>query len=319
MGRPHRHRLNPADVFGLRPLRETARQCRRALSGDGLAPAARWDLTSLRILMPRVALPLWLGRSRRDRRVIITQLPNRYPVAADDGYSVRCTVARDFRGRRMSYDSHIGPDFAVPPGTEVVAPAAGVVRLVEKRMERGGLKVCIDHGAGLVTTLGHLARALVAPGQRVARGEIIALSGMSSVDGILFFPWLAPHVHVNVVLGGRPVDPFAAPGEVAMWRTGNRPEPHRRGPSDGLDETDWDELAVRRTIAGCRSPTLSARLSSIGDMPQRAFETLIRVIFEPHLFSARPRLTARDHDRRPLLDLPFAARDYDGVVFADEL
>ena len=53
----------------------------------------------------------------------------------------------------MTYDSHIGTDFAIPPGTEVVAPAEGIVRVVELRMERGGRKVSIDHGDGLATMI----------------------------------------------------------------------------------------------------------------------------------------------------------------------
>ncbi len=322
--RPRTHRVNPLDVFGLRPLGESLRQCRTAIMGDPLAPPSKWGPSGLRILKPRIAVPLWLGRSRRDRRVVITQLPNRVapPTAADEtaaGYSVRSTWSRDYRGRRLTYDSHIGTDFAIPPGTAVVAPAEGIVRVVELRMQRGGRKVAIDHGDGLATTSGHLAEAHVEPGQRVARGEVIGLSGMSGVDGILFCPWLAPHVHFNVLLDGLPVDPFAGPDEIALWRSGNHPTPYHGEPMALAEPTEWDMARVARLIAGCRDADLRARLEGIADDAQRAFEAMHHRTLEPFLFTdalAAP-LTVTRHRRRPWLDLPFAAVDYDGVVYAD--
>ncbi|MCA9537699.1 MAG: M23 family metallopeptidase, partial [Myxococcales bacterium] len=194
--------VRATEVFGLRPLMPAVRQCLDGIFGDGLVPRSKWGPSSLRILRPHISLPLWLGRRPPDGKVLIYQLPNRVVAPPEAGYSVRITYALDFRGRRMTYDSHVGTDFAVPPGTVVVAPAAGVVRVVAKQMQRGGLQVLIDHGDGLACTLAHLSRALVRPGQSVARGEPVALSGMSGVDGVLFFPWLAPHVHMNVLLDG---------------------------------------------------------------------------------------------------------------------
>ncbi|MEZ4435615.1 MAG: M23 family metallopeptidase [bacterium] len=316
---PRRFPVRPAEVFGLDPLAPALRQCKLALLGDPHSPKSRWGPSSLRIFKPRVGVPLWLGRPRADRRVVITQLPNRVPPPPDAAYSVRATFARDYRGRRLSYDGHVGTDFAIPPGTAVVAPAAGLVRLVENRMERGGLKVALDHGDGLATTLGHLARALVQPGDRVARGDVVGLSGMSGVDGVLFFPWLAPHVHMNVLLDGAPVDPFAAPGETPIWRAGNHPLP---APAPALEDaahpTTWDHDAIDATLATCRDPVTRAEIEALTDPDDRAFRLMIRRLFRGYLFTAPPRrLTARAHARRPRLDLPFAARDYDGVLYVD--
>ena len=83
----------------------------------------------------------------------------------------------DFRGRDLTYDSHNGTDFAVPVGTKVLAAAGGEVVRIVSEFNRGGLKIFIDHGGGLMTTSAHLARPLVKVGQIVARGEAIALSG----------------------------------------------------------------------------------------------------------------------------------------------
>ena len=59
---------------------------------------------------------------------------------------------------------------------------------------RGGLTLCIDHGEGVVTQYTHLTSVICEPGQRVERGERIALSGVSGLDMTQFFPWVPPHV-----------------------------------------------------------------------------------------------------------------------------
>jgi murein DD-endopeptidase MepM/ murein hydrolase activator NlpD len=231
------------------------------------------------------------------------------------------TYARDYRGGRLSYDGHVGTDFAVPAGTPIVAAAPGVVTEVRKDMQRGGLKVCIDHGGGLITTSNHLSRALVEPGNLVKRGEPIGLSGMSGVDGVLFFPWLAPHLHFNVLLDGVPVDPFAADGEVSLWRAQALPEPHRDEQDDGMAEaTRWDRDAVAAAIASCRDADLRQRLTAEANDDVRAAKLAVARLFLSHRFERRGRpLVDPGHERRPWLDLPLRAEDYDGVVFADEL
>lgn len=57
----------------------------------------------------------------------------------------------------------------------------GVVLRVASELLRDGLKVFIEHGRGVVTTSDHLGRSLVSQGQRVRRGEPVALSGSSGV------------------------------------------------------------------------------------------------------------------------------------------
>ena len=70
------------------------------------------------------------------------------------------TQVADFRGRDLTYDSHNGTDFAIPVGTRVLTAAAGrVVRQVSE-FNRGGLKLFVDHGQGLMTCYAHLARPL---------------------------------------------------------------------------------------------------------------------------------------------------------------
>ena len=39
-----------------------------------------------------------------------------------------------------------------------------------------------------------------------SRGGVIGLSGASGIEFILFFPWVAPHLHLNVWLNGEPIE-----------------------------------------------------------------------------------------------------------------
>jgi murein DD-endopeptidase MepM/ murein hydrolase activator NlpD len=74
---------------------------------------------------------------------------------------------------------HYGVDVAVPVGTPVKAPAAGLVLLaVEDYFYQGSL-VIIDHGLGLSSTLMHLSALEVATGDVVSQGQVVALSGKS--------------------------------------------------------------------------------------------------------------------------------------------
>lgn len=74
---------------------------------------------------------------------------------------------------------HYGVDVAVPVGTEVRAPAGGVVTLAHPDMYYTGATLMIDHGHGLSSAFLHLSKLLVEEGQVVERGQPIALSGMS--------------------------------------------------------------------------------------------------------------------------------------------
>ena len=95
---------------------------------------------------------------------------------------------------------HWGVDLAAPTGTPVVAPAAGVVTLAHPGMYFSGGTLMLDHGLGLSSAFLHLDEILVEPGQRVARGELIARVGATGrVTGA--------HLDWRMNLGGTRVDP----------------------------------------------------------------------------------------------------------------
>ena len=97
--------------------------------------------------------------------------------------------------------SHQGVDYTIPEGSRVFATADGVVRDAAQRNSTQGQTVVIDHGNGYETSYSHLSKINVRKGQRVSRGEIIALSGDTGLS-------LSPHLHYEVRLNGMRVDPI---------------------------------------------------------------------------------------------------------------
>jgi Membrane proteins related to metalloendopeptidases len=94
---------------------------------------------------------------------------------------------------------HFGMDFTCDIGTPVFATADGTV--VSTDWEQGyGMTVEIDHGYGYRTRYCHLSSYRSRVGQKVKRGELIALSGSTGKS-------TGPHVHYEVVQRGQKVNP----------------------------------------------------------------------------------------------------------------
>lgn len=95
---------------------------------------------------------------------------------------------------------HYGMDIANKTGTEVVAPAGGIVRLAETGMYYTGGTIIIDHGYGLSTTFMHLSKLNVESGSAVQQGEKIGEIGMTGRA-------TGPHLDWRVNLGKTRLDP----------------------------------------------------------------------------------------------------------------
>ena len=107
-----------------------------------------------------------------------------------------------FTGRRAF---HKGVDFAGREGAEVVAVASGVVIWSGERYGYGQL-VEINHGNGYVTRYAHNVDNLVAVGDTVRRGEVIARMGDTGRA-------TGPNLHFEVLLNDRPVNPLTYVGQ----------------------------------------------------------------------------------------------------------
>lgn len=72
---------------------------------------------------------------------------------------------------------HYGVDIAAPTGTDIVAPASGVITLAHDDMFYSGGTLLIDHGLGVSSTYLHLSEILVSEGDNVSQGDVIARVG----------------------------------------------------------------------------------------------------------------------------------------------
>ena len=112
---------------------------------------------------------------------------------------------------------HYAIDIPTPQGSPVYAAAEGEVLEVHDQ-GMGYSTISLQHKGDLVTLYGHVSEILVSPGDYVAAGERIALSGGrpgSKGAGLLT---TGPHLHLEVYAYGQPIDPlyYLAPVEVAL-------------------------------------------------------------------------------------------------------
>lgn len=95
---------------------------------------------------------------------------------------------------------HSGMDIAVPAGTPVLAPAAGIVTFTGDLYLTGNT-VLLDHGHGISSNFLHLSRIDVVPGQRVEQGQPIgAVGGTGRASG--------PHLHWGMNWFETRIDPL---------------------------------------------------------------------------------------------------------------
>ena len=94
---------------------------------------------------------------------------------------------------------HDGLDIGAQANSPVQAPALGRVVTVAFDSKMGNM-VKLDHGYGIETVYGHLAKSLVKEGQRVKRGDVVALVGSTGLS-------TGPHLHYMVKKNGQALDP----------------------------------------------------------------------------------------------------------------
>lgn len=144
------------------------------------------------------------------RRDLVRLTPSRSPLRRAD-----FVLTSPFGDRRnpftKGHDFHAGLDMAAQVGTEIHAPADGVVLFAGRySLQRSvgwwryGNVVLLGHGEHFVTIFGHCEEVLVRKGQQVAQGDVIAKVGSTGMS-------TSPHLHYEVRRRGeeglRPVDP----------------------------------------------------------------------------------------------------------------
>ena len=88
---------------------------------------------------------------------------------------------------------------SLPP---VVAADRGTVSFIGQLKYGYGNHIIIDHGDGFKTLYAHLSQINVSQGQTVTQGQVIGIVGSTGRS-------TGPHLHFEVRVGDRPVDPSA--------------------------------------------------------------------------------------------------------------
>jgi murein DD-endopeptidase MepM/ murein hydrolase activator NlpD len=126
---------------------------------------------------------------------LLSALPIRWPL--------RGPVKSEFGTRRSPWDGtrehHEGLDIGSPTGTPIKSPAAGTV-IAATSWGDFGKHVTIEHGNGLRSFYGHLSALEVKAGQTVEKGQVIGLVGSTGKS-------TGPHLHYELLVEGKPVDP----------------------------------------------------------------------------------------------------------------
>lgn len=97
---------------------------------------------------------------------------------------------------------HSGADFPSKLGTPIAAAGNGIVTFAGRASGYGNM-VLIDHGGGVTTLYGHLRRIEVDRGSNIAAGDRIGQVGRTGRA-------TGPHLHFEVRIDGRPIDPVRA-------------------------------------------------------------------------------------------------------------
>jgi murein DD-endopeptidase MepM/ murein hydrolase activator NlpD len=94
---------------------------------------------------------------------------------------------------------HQGLDIAAPTGTTLTASSGGTVILAQWYGGYGNY-ILIDDGGGYSTGYGHLSAIYVSVGQQIKQGQAIGAVGCTG-------ECTGPHVHFEIRVNGKPVDP----------------------------------------------------------------------------------------------------------------
>jgi septal ring factor EnvC (AmiA/AmiB activator) len=131
----------------------------------------------------------------KERSTRWNSTPSVWPVKGwiTSGFGPRTSP---FTGQLANHD---GLDIGAPPNAPIFAPASGRIKVTGFDPRMGNL-VAIEHGYGIETQYGHLARILVKNGQKIKRGEMLGLVGSTGLS-------TGPHLHYMIKVNQRPVNP----------------------------------------------------------------------------------------------------------------
>ncbi|OPY01274.1 MAG: Murein DD-endopeptidase MepM [Syntrophorhabdus sp. PtaB.Bin184] len=132
----------------------------------------------------------------------ITEQKNIY-LATPRGWPMEGQISSGFGLRHHPVTGvrqhHSGLDIRASRGTPVKVTADGIVTYSGWSGGNGNI-IVVEHGHGFSTAYAHNKENLVTVGQKVRKGQHIALSGSTGMS-------TGPHLHYEVWRNGKPVDP----------------------------------------------------------------------------------------------------------------
>lgn len=127
-----------------------------------------------------------------------------WPVRPTRGISA---YFRDSSYRAVFGMDHNAIDIPQIQGTSIKAPADGVVYKVRDN-GYGYSYLILAHSGGFMTVYGHISEFLVDYGEKVSKGQIVALTGGTPGSKGAGLMTTGAHLHFEVMKGGKYVDPL---------------------------------------------------------------------------------------------------------------
>ena len=166
------------------------------------------ELSLRRTALPSSIIPTPPRRHHARPRYRFEPRPSHVDVSPPDrsfgsvhfSWPVRGKITSAFGTRR--HRMHDGIDIAAPRGTPVRAAATGQVVYADHRIAGYGRLIIIRHAGDFFTAYAHNERNLVARGDHVKKGEVIARVGETGRA-------TGPHLHFEIRRGATPVNPLA--------------------------------------------------------------------------------------------------------------
>lgn len=146
-----------------------------------------------------------MGDRSRSFQNLIEQLEAKRDILASTPtiWPVKGWLTAGFGQRRSPFTGlrqmHEGVDISNTVGTAVIAPADGIISYAGPLGGFGNV-ISINHGHKISTFYAHLQQQKVSQGQRVKRGDLVALVGTTGRA-------TGPHLHYEIQVNGTPVDP----------------------------------------------------------------------------------------------------------------
>ncbi|MCX8026823.1 MAG: M23 family metallopeptidase [Thermodesulfovibrionales bacterium] len=195
------------DIKGsINVIKEAESELTRVLSGnnkkDILQRISDSDSGSLNLEEIKQQMQLTINKVSEIKEYI--RLQRNIYLSTPIGWPVEGRITSYFGNREAprkgDNEHHSGIDISAPSGTQILATADGIVSFSGWSSGNGNV-VIIEHGMGYTTLYAHNSKNLVNEGERVKRGDTIALVGSTGNS-------TGPHLHYEVWYKGKAVNPM---------------------------------------------------------------------------------------------------------------